>query len=39
MKRLILAGVGALAVVTMMGVGQRGGHSRRQAMPAKAPLY
>ena len=39
MKRLILAGIGALAVVTTMGSANAADISRRQAMPAKAPLY
>ena len=39
MKRLILASVGALAVVTMMGSANAADIQRRQAMPAKAPAY
>jgi outer membrane immunogenic protein len=39
MKRLVLAGLGALAVVTMMGAANAADLPRRQAMPAKAPVY
>jgi outer membrane immunogenic protein len=39
MKRLILASIGALAVVTTMGSANAADISRRQAMPTKAPLY
>jgi outer membrane immunogenic protein len=39
MKRVILAGIGALAVVTMMGAANAADIQRRQAMPAKAPVY
>jgi outer membrane immunogenic protein len=39
MKRLVLAGLGALAVVTMMGAANAADLPRRQAMPAKAPAY
>ena len=34
MKRLVLAGLGALAVVTMMGAASAADMPRRQAMPA-----
>jgi nitrogen regulatory protein PII len=41
MKRLVFAGIGALAVMTVMGFGERRGHAAppRHAMPAKAPMY
>lgn len=39
MKRLVLAGVSALAVVTVMGSANAADIQRRQAMPAKAPMY
>jgi outer membrane immunogenic protein len=40
MKRVILAGLGALAMVTMMGTANAADVARRQqAMPAKAPAY
>ena len=40
MKRLILAGLGALAVVTMMGSANAADMPRRHSrMPVKAPLY
>jgi outer membrane immunogenic protein len=39
MKRLVLAGLGALAVMTMIGSANAADMSRRQAMPAKAPIY
>ena len=39
MKRAILAGVGALAMVTMMGTANAADIQRRQAMPKKAPVY
>jgi outer membrane immunogenic protein len=39
MKRLVLATLGALAVVTMMGAANAADIQRRQAMPAKAPMY
>ena len=39
MKRLVLAGVGAMAVVTMMGAANAADLPRRSAMPAKAPIY
>ncbi len=39
MKRLVLAGLGALAVVTMMGAANAADLPRRQAMPAKAPVF
>ncbi len=39
MKRLVLAGLGALAVVTMTGAANAADMQRRQAMPAKAPMY
>jgi outer membrane immunogenic protein len=39
MKRLILAGIAALAVVTTMGAANAADISRRQVMPVKAPLY
>src|ERR1019366_2248591 len=39
MKRLVLAGLGALAVVTMMGSANAADMPRRHAMPAKAPMY
>jgi outer membrane immunogenic protein len=38
MKRLVLASIGALAVVTTMGSANAADIARRQAMPAKAPL-
>lgn len=39
MKRFVLAGIGALAVVTTMGAANAADMPRRAAMPAKAPLY
>jgi len=39
MKRVVLAGIGALAVVTMMGAANAADIQRRQAMPTKAPAY
>jgi len=39
MKRVILAGIGALALVTMMGAANAADLPRRQAMPMKAPMY
>jgi outer membrane immunogenic protein len=39
MKRLIQAGIGALAMVTMVGAANAADLPRRQAMPAKAPMY
>ncbi|HEX3440540.1 MAG TPA: outer membrane protein [Pseudolabrys sp.] len=39
MKRVILAGVSALAVVTMMGAANAADLPIRQQMPTKAPLY
>ena len=39
MKRVILAGIGALAMVTMMGAANAADIQRRQAMPVKAPAY
>ena len=39
MKRLVLAGIGALAVVTMMGSANAADMQRRQAMPVKAPAF
>lgn len=40
MKRLVLAGIGALAMVSMMGAANAADIARRQqAMPVKAPVY
>src|SRR5665213_1740413 len=39
MKRLVLASIGALAVMTMMGPANAADIARRQAMPTKAPMY
>jgi outer membrane immunogenic protein len=39
MKRLVLAGLGALAVMTMIGSANAADMPRRSAMPAKAPMY
>ena len=39
MKRVILAGIGALAVLTTMGAANAADIQRRQAMPVKAPVY
>jgi outer membrane immunogenic protein len=39
MKRLVLASIGALAMVTTMGAANAADIARRQAMPTKAPLY
>lgn len=39
MKRLVLAGLGALAVLTTMGTANAADIARRQAMPVKAPVY
>jgi len=40
MKRLVLAGIGAIAMVSMMGAANAADIARRQqAMPVKAPVY
>ena len=39
LKRLVLAGVGALAVMTMIGAANASDLPRRHAMPVKAPMY
>jgi outer membrane immunogenic protein len=39
MKRVVLAGMGALAMVTMMGAANAADLARRHAMPTKAPAY
>lgn len=39
MKRVILAGIGALAMVSMMGAANAADLPRRQVMPMKAPMY
>ena len=39
MKRLVLASIGALAVMTMTGSANAADIARRQAMPTKAPMY
>jgi len=39
MKRLVLAGLGGLAVVTIMGAANAADLPRRHAMPTKAPMY
>jgi len=39
MKRVVLAGMGALAVMSMLGAASAADLPRRQAMPAKAPTY
>ena len=39
MKRVILAGLGALAVAMTMGAANAADLPRRQAMPVKAPMY
>jgi outer membrane immunogenic protein len=39
MKRLVLAGIGALAVITGLGSANAADIARRHAMPAKAPMY
>ncbi len=39
MKRLVVAAVGALALVSMMGAANAADLGRRQAMPVKAPVY
>jgi outer membrane immunogenic protein len=39
MKRLVLAGLGALAVATLMSSANAADIARRHAMPTKAPLY
>jgi outer membrane immunogenic protein len=39
MKRVVLTGIGALAVVTMLGTANAADIARRQAMPTKAPIY
>jgi outer membrane immunogenic protein len=39
MKRLVLAGVGVLAMATMMASAQAADMPRRHAMPTKAPMY
>ena len=39
MKRVILAGIGALAMVSMMGAASAADLPRREAMPTKGPIY
>jgi outer membrane immunogenic protein len=39
MKRVLVAGISALAMVTMIGAANAADVARRQAMPAKAPVY
>lgn len=39
MKRVILAGIGALAMVSLMGAANAADLPRREAMPAKAPAF
>ena len=39
MKRLVLAGIGALAIVTSVGAANAADLPRREAMPTKAPIY
>ena len=39
MKRSVLAGIGALAVMTIMSSANAADIERRHAMPTKAPLY
>ena len=39
MKRVVLASIGALAVVVMTGTANAADIARRQAMPTKAPIY
>jgi outer membrane immunogenic protein len=39
MKRLVLASIGALALVSTMGAANAADIQRRQAMPTKAPIY
>jgi outer membrane immunogenic protein len=39
MKRVILAGIGALAMVSLMGAANAADLPRREAMPAKAPVF
>ncbi len=39
MKRMVLASLGALAVVTMMGAANAADLPRRHTMPTKAPMY
>jgi len=39
MKRFLLAGLGALALTTMLGSANAADLPRRQAMPTKAPIY
>jgi hypothetical protein len=39
MKRLVFAGIGPLAVMTVMGSANAADMPRRHAMPAKAPMY
>jgi len=39
MKRLVLAGIGALAVMTAMGSANAADLPHRHAMPVKAPMY
>ena len=39
MKRLVLAGFGVLAVATAMGSANAANMQRRNAIPAKAPVY
>jgi outer membrane immunogenic protein len=39
MKRLVLAGIGALALVSTLGAANAADLPRREAMPTKAPIY
>ena len=39
MKRVVVASIGALAVVTVMGTANAADIARRQAMPTKGPVY
>ena len=39
MKRLVLAGIGALALVSTLGTANAADLPRREAMPTKAPIY
>jgi outer membrane immunogenic protein len=39
MKRVVLASMGALAIMTIMGAANASDLPRRHAMPAKAPIY
>jgi outer membrane immunogenic protein len=39
MKRLVLASIGALALVSTMGAANAADIARREAMPTKAPVY